>query len=177
MPGHSKIYPIPRDELARLKTLHDHDLLDTTFDPDFDDVVQLAAVICEAPISLVTFLDEDRQVFKARLGLRSTGTSRSISFCTHAITQRELFVVPDAQLDERFRDNPDVAGGVGVRFYAGMPILSPQDVVLGTLCVIDHRPRTLDARQRESLRILSRIVRSHVKQRIASNSATRAKAA
>lgn len=166
-------YPIPPDERARLKTLHDYDLLDTTFDPEFDDIVQLAAIVCDVPISLVTFVDEHRQVFKARLGLRSTGTSRSISFCTHAITQRDLFVVNDALLDDRFRDNPDVVGGPGIRFYAGMPILSPEDVALGTLCVIDRQPRTLDARQRESLRYLSRIVRSHVKHRIATFKASR----
>lgn len=169
-------YPIPHDEIDRLAILRDHNLLDCSFDPDFDDLVHLAAIICDVPISLVTFIDEHRQVFKARVGLRSTETSRSISFCTHAIMSRELLVVPDATQDARFSTNPDVVNPPNIRFYAGMPILSPSQVPLGSLCVVDHEPREIDARQRECLRTLARMAESHVKRRLNSYQAARSAA-
>jgi GAF domain-containing protein len=132
-----------------------------------DDIVQLAAIVCDTPISLITLIDADQQVFKARLGLRSTGTSRSISMCAHAIMQRDLFVVNDATADLRFKDFPGVVTDPHVRFYAGMPIVSPDDsCVLGTLCVIDRQVRQINATQRESLRLLSRMVRQHIRHHI-----------
>jgi GAF domain-containing protein len=171
-------FPIPTDEARRLRTLREHDLLDLSFNPELDDIVQLAAVICDAPISLVTLIDEDKQVFKARLGLRSTGTSRSISMCAHVIMQRELFVVNDATADLRFKDFPGVIADPHVRFYAGMPIVAPDEsCVLGTLCVIDRQVRQLNASQRESLRLLARLVRAHFRGHINEMKVKRTKAA
>ena len=142
-------------EQQRLRALHQLDLLDTAPEPEFDELVHLAAAICGAPISMVSLVDEDRQWFKAVTGLDATGTSREVAFCDHAIRQPDLMLIEDATQDPRFAGNPLVTGAAGFRFYAGMPVLSPDGFAVGTLCVMDHIPRTLTAEQRAALRILA----------------------
>jgi anti-sigma regulatory factor (Ser/Thr protein kinase) len=144
------------DEAARLAALREYRILDTEPERAFDDLALLASLICETPIALITLVDADRQWFKARTGIAAAQTSRAVSFCTHAIDQRGLFVIHDTHEDERFRDNPFVTGGPCVRFYAGAPLVTPEGHALGTLCVLDRVPRTLSASQREALDALRR---------------------
>ncbi|HEX2608568.1 MAG TPA: GAF domain-containing protein [Flavisolibacter sp.] len=132
------------------------EILDTLPEEDFDELVELASRICETPISTITLIDSDRQWFKAQVGLEVSQTERSVSFCGHAILQTDLLVVPDATKDERFSDNPLVSGTPNIRFYAGAQIRTDAGHKVGTLCVIDTRPRELTWHQASALRILSR---------------------
>ena len=153
------------DETARLAALRKYRILDTEPERAFDDLALLASHICGTPIALITLVDADRQWFKARTGTSLTETSRAISFCSHAIEQRGLFIVPDAREDDRFRDNPLVTGGPSVRFYAGAPLRTRDGYALGTLCVIDCIPRTLTDGQREALDALRRQVEAQLELR------------
>src|SRR5882672_10843591 len=150
--------PIPKNEKQRLKVLWQYCVLDTMPEEIFDDLTELAARICEAPVAMITLVDEDRQWFKAKVGVSINETSRDISFCAHAITQPGLFIVPDATRDERFAKNPLVKSDPKVRFYAGAPLVTPDGYALGTLCVIDKVPRELRPDQKQALRILARHV-------------------
>ncbi len=145
-------------EAERLNALHRYGLLDTAAERAFDDLARLASLICEAPMALVTLVDADRQWFKARLGLEVAETSRDQSFCHHAILGSGLFVVADTHLDERFQANPLVTGDPHVRFYAGMPLETPEGYRLGTICVLDRQPRVLSIKQTEALEALGRLV-------------------
>src|SRR5229473_7581212 len=109
--------PTPKNEKQRLQVLWQYDVLDTIPEEVFDDLTELAARICEAPIALITLVDEDRQWFKSKVGVTVSETSRDISFCSHAIGQSDLFIVPDATKDERFAQNPLVTSEPKVRFY------------------------------------------------------------
>lgn len=153
------------DEAARLAALRRYRILDTEPERAFDDLALLASHICQTPMALISLIDADRQWFKARTGLDATETPRAVSFCTHAITQRDLFIVPDARDDERFRNNPFVTGGPFVRFYAGAPLVTPEGHALGTICVIDSVPRTLTPEQREALDALRRQVQAQLELR------------
>ena len=155
-------YPIPADEALRLQTLQSYDILDTPNEAAFDGLVRLAALICQTPIALITLVDETRQWFKAAVGLGIRETSRDAAFCAHAIVRDGTMVVTDALADERFAHNPLVLGDPYIRFYAGSPIKAANDMNLGTLCVIDRKPRTLTADQLASLEILSRQVRDEL---------------
>jgi anti-sigma regulatory factor (Ser/Thr protein kinase) len=146
------------DESARLAALRKYRILDTDPERAFDDLTLLASHICEAPIALITLLDAERQWFKSKVGLSMAETSRSVSFCTHAIKQHDLFVVPDARAHATFRDNPFVVAENGIRFYAGAPLVTPDGHALGTLCVLDKVPRTLTEVQVEALLTLRRQV-------------------
>jgi len=161
--------PIPKNEKQRLKVLWQYSVLDTMPEEIFDDLTELAARICEAPVAMITLVDEDRQWFKAKVGVSINETSRDISFCAHAITQPGLFIVPDATRDERFAKNPLVKSDPKVRFYAGAPLVSPDGYALGTLCVIDKVPRELRPEQKQALRILARHVVSQLELRRRSN--------
>ena len=150
--------PIPKDETKRLKVLWQYEVLDTVPEELFDDLTELAARICEAPIALLSLVDQSRQWFKSKVGTTLKETSRDISFCAYAILQPELFVVPDATLDERFANNPLVTSEPKIRFYAGAPLITPDGHALGTLCVIDKVPRELGPDQKQALVILARHV-------------------
>lgn len=150
--------PVPKNEQKRLQVLWQYDVLDTVPEEVFDDLTELAARICEAPIALITLVDEDRQWFKSRVGLTVRETSRDISFCGHAILQSDLFIIPDATKDKRFADSPLVTSDPKIRFYAGAPLVTPDGHALGTLCVIDKVPRELKPDQKTALRVLARHV-------------------
>ena len=154
--NHMKTPFRPADEARRLEVLRQYDLLDTLPEQSLDDLTALAAQICAAPISLLSVIDEQRQWFKSRVGLSASETPREISFCGHTILQRDLLLVPDAALDERFAGNPLVTGDPHIRFYAGVPLVTAENQALGTLCVIDREPRQLSPSQQEALRVLGR---------------------
>jgi len=147
---------IKTDEPGRQAALRRYRILDTDPERAFDDLALLASHICGTPIALISLLDADRQWFKSRIGISLAETSRSVSFCTHAIKERDLYVVPDARDNAIFRDNPFVAAEDGIRFYAGAPLVTPQGYALGTLCVLDRVPRTLLPEQLEALDALRR---------------------
>jgi anti-sigma regulatory factor (Ser/Thr protein kinase) len=144
------------DEADRLASLRSYRILDTNPEQGFDDLALLASQVCGTPIAAITLIDEHRQWFKARTGLTATETSRSISFCSHAIEQPEMMVVPDALNDARFHQNPMVLGEPRIRFYAGAQLVTPEGAAIGTLCVLDQVPRQLTASQMQGLDALRR---------------------
>lgn len=156
-------------EKARLAALENLGILDTSEETAYDDLTQLAAYICQAPIALVSLVDKDRQWFKSRFGLDATETPRNISFCAHAIKDpTHLMEVPDATQDARFASNALVISNPNIRFYAGAPLTTPEGHALGTLCVIDHVPRHLSDEQRAMLERLSRqvVAQMQLRQRV-----------
>ena len=157
--------PIPQNESKRLKVLWQYEVLDTVPEEVFDDLTELAARICEAPIALISLVDEKRQWFKSKVGVTVSETSRDVSFCAYAITQGDLFIVPDATQDQRFASNPLVTSEPKIRFYAGAPLITPDGHALGTLCVIDKVPRELRPEQKQALIILARHVVSQLELR------------
>ena len=158
--------PEPANEAQRIRALHELSLLDTLPELAFDDIVQIASSVCGVPIALVSLVDTDRQWFKARVGLDATETHRDLAFCAHALnTPEDVFEIPDATADVRFATNPLVTGELGIRFYAGMPLVTPDGEALGTLCVIDRQPRKLSTAQAEALRALGRRVMSELELR------------
>lgn len=150
--------PLPANEQERLRALLDLQILDTPPEQDFDDVVRLASDICQTPISLISFIDDQRQWFKAAFGIDIKETSRQIAFCAHAIGDKDMLIVEDAIADERFANNPLVKSDPGIRFYAGSPLVLNGDLGLGALCVIDRVPRKLSENQKRALQSLSRQV-------------------
>ncbi len=148
----------PANEEARVIALDKYAILDTDPEQFFDDLTLLASHVCNTPIALISLVDEDRQWFKSRVGLNASETSRDIAFCSTAILQTDVFVIPDALADERFRDNPLVVSDPHIRFYAGAPLINEDGYALGTLCVVDRAPRELAPEQKEALKALSRLV-------------------
>ncbi|MFD1002658.1 ATP-binding protein [Ohtaekwangia kribbensis] len=145
---------IPANEQERLQALREYELLDSESEKEFDEIVSLASFICQTPISTITLIDEHRQWFKAQVGLANRETPRDVAFCAFAILQPEITIVNDATLDKRFRENPLVTGSPDIRFYAGLPLTTPEGFNLGTICVIDTRPRDLTDEQNLALRVL-----------------------
>lgn len=150
--------PFPANENERLVALRSYAILDTPPEEDFDSLTALASQITSAPLAFISLMDADRQWFKSRIGVTELETPRKIAFCAHAILQPGVFIVPDAREDWRFAGNPLVTGTLGIRFYAGVPLVTAEGLALGTLCVADREPRTLTAEQQESLRALGRQV-------------------
>ena len=135
---------IPKDEQFRLQTLHSLSILDTPAENRFDCITRMAKRLFNVPIALVSLVDENRQWFKSTIGIGASETPRDISFCGHAILSKDIFIVPNALEDERFSDNPLVLEDPYIRFYAGCPLKAINGQQLGTLCLIDQQPRTLD---------------------------------
>lgn len=153
------------DEAQRLAALYGYDILDTPREPDFDDIVNLASEICEAPIAVINFVDRSRQWFKAEKGLGVNETPLDVSICAHAILQPNLFVVPDTLQDPRFASNPLCVGEPHLRFYAGALLESTERFPIGTLCVLDYEPRQLTPFQSRALQVLARQVMAQVELR------------
>ncbi|MDE3031827.1 MAG: sensor domain-containing diguanylate cyclase [Acidobacteriota bacterium] len=154
--------PRPAEEAARLLELHSLGILDSGAEERFDRITRLAQRLFGVPTALVTFVDDDRQWFKSRIGLDLTETPRDISFCGHAIANDEIMTVPDASADVRFFDNPLVQDKPNIRFYAGCPISGPNGSRLGTLCIIDQEPREMTDEEMSSLRDLAAMVESEI---------------
>jgi PAS domain S-box-containing protein len=142
-----QVAPLPPDEAQRLSALRNLNILDTQPEERFDRITRLAAALLEMPIVLISLVDSDRRWFKSAYGSNAKQIPRNVSFCSHAILDDSLFIVPDAQADSRFADNPLVMGGPLVRFYAGRPLKSMQGQRVGTLCVMDRKPRILTPTQ------------------------------
>jgi len=142
-------------EEYRLDALRRYGILDTPRESDFDEVVKVASAICGTPISVINLIDEGRQWFKAEVGLGVRETPLDSSICAHAILQPGLFIVPDTTLDRRFADNPLVTGDPHLRFYAGALLETPEGFPLGTVCVLDYKPRELDDTQKAFLRLMA----------------------
>ncbi|MCA1772925.1 MAG: sensor domain-containing diguanylate cyclase [Halomonas sp.] len=149
-------------ERRRLEALAGYEILDTPVESAFDELTELASIICEAPVAIINFIDHDRQWFKSQKGLGVRETSLDISICTHAILQPGLFIVPDMIKDQRFANNPLVTGEPHLRFYAGALLESREGYPLGTLCVLDHQPRDMTERQRFALEALASQVMTHM---------------
>jgi two-component sensor histidine kinase len=144
-----------RAEEFRVGALRRYGILDTPREADFDEVVQVASAVCGTPISVINLIDQDRQWFKAEVGLGVRETPLDSSICAHAILQPGLFIVPDTTLDRRFADNPLVTGDPHLRFYAGALLQTPEGFPLGTVCVLDYKPRELDDTQKAFLRLMA----------------------
>jgi len=150
--------PLPNNETERLAALKEYHILDTGTEQSYDDITTLAAHICGVPVALISMVDEARQWFKSRVGVEQEQTPREVAFCAHAILQNEPFIVRDTTTDQRFVDSPLVTGEPHIRFYAGFPLINPEGLALGTLCVIDRQPRQLSAEQLKTMQALSRQV-------------------
>ncbi|MBO9550301.1 diguanylate cyclase [Pseudomonas sp.] len=153
-----QIAPSPLNEAARLCFLESLNILDTPAEETFDRITRLASVLLDAPMALVSLVDMNRQWFKSRQGVEVAETTRDVAFCAHALHAEDILVIPDASADPRFEDNPLVTGGPRIRFYAGVPLRFAGELTVGTLCVLDTRPRQVSETELAHLRDLARIV-------------------
>lgn len=143
-------------ETKRLNALKAYNILDTLTEKDYDDITLMASIICDVPIALISFVDDERQWFKSNLGLEIKSTLREHSFCNHAIqSPTDPLIVEDSRKDDRFKNNPLVIGDPNVVFYAGIPIVTEDGFGLGTVCIIDNKPRKLTNNQVTALKMLS----------------------
>jgi len=151
-------FPLPDNELQRLAALKRYNILDTLPDNAFDDATKLVSYICGVPIAHISFIDESRQWFKSEIGVGVSEVPREISFCQYTILDTKMVEIPDTHVNERFKDDPNVTGGFNVRFYAGVPITTPDGYNIGTLCAIDHVSKELNDNQRNALSIVAKHV-------------------
>ncbi|AWK05603.1 hypothetical protein HYN56_15705 [Flavobacterium crocinum] len=151
-------FPVPENELQRLAALKRYNILDTLPDNAFDDATKLVSFICGVPIAHISFIDESRQWFKSEIGIGVTEVPREISFCQYTIMESEMVEINDTHLNERFKDDPNVTGGFNVRFYAGVPLTTPDGFNIGTLCAIDHISKELNESQRNALSLVAKHV-------------------
>ena len=159
--------PLPEKEEDRLQALIKYQVLDTQEEAAFDNLTALAAKICHTPIALISLVDKNRQWFKSKFGLEATETPRELAFCAHAICQtQDVFIVPNAEEDERFADNPLVVSEPNVIFYAGVPLVTPDGFAIGTLCVIYHKPRNISLERIQYLQTLSIQIISQLEARV-----------
>lgn len=158
------LHPLEDD---RLQELRRYGILDTEREREFDELVEIASEICEAPVSVINFIDDGRQWFKAEVGLGVRSTPLETSLCGHAILQGDYIEIPDTLNDARMADNPLCSSDPGFRFYAGSVLKGANGLPLGTLCVLDHKPRELSEHQRRVLRVLSRHIMRELDLRIA----------
>jgi len=157
---------IPKYEDKRQRILNELEILDTFPEQSLDDLTLIASQICDTPIALVSLVDNDRQWFKSKVGLNLKETSRDISFSGHAINEpNNFFIVENTKSDTRFLDNPLVIGEANIQFYAGFPLVDSSEIAIGTLCVIDQKPRTLTDNQIKSLQALAKLVMEKIQER------------
>lgn len=157
--------PLPSNEKERLEILRGYNILDSLPEKQFDDITKLASIICEVPITLISIIDEQRQWFKSKIGISDSETLRKDSFCQYAIMDNSIFEVENSIEDERFVNNPYVTGDPNIRFYAGAPLTTSDGFNLGTLCVIDTKPRKLSENQKLALNILANEVVANIELR------------
>jgi len=158
-----KMAPIPTDEVDRLADLHALNLLDTPREPRFDNIADLAADVFEVPRVFVTLVDTDRMWFKATVGLEGIeGAPRDVGFCSHAIAEPDSLVIPNAEKDARFADNPFVAGDFHLRFYAGVPLHGPNGKPVGALGLVDTEPREFSSKDLARLRKFATLVEAEL---------------
>ncbi|GAA3781903.1 GAF domain-containing hybrid sensor histidine kinase/response regulator [Flavobacterium ginsengiterrae] len=150
--------PVSQNESERLAALKRYNILDTLPDNAFDDATALVSYICGVPIAYISFIDESRQWFKSEIGIGVSEVPREITFCRYTIMDSQLVEIPDTLLNERFKDDPNVTGGFKIRFYAGVPLTTPDGYHIGVLCAADHVPRKLNDSQRTALLIVARHV-------------------
>ncbi len=160
------VAPTPENDALRIEKLKSYLVLDTEAESQFDRLTGLAATICQCPIALVSLLDDSRQWFKSRIGLEACSTPRDISFCQFAIHQDTFFEIEDAHQDERFANNPLVTGDPFIRYYGGQPLITPDGFRIGTICVIDTRPKILNLQQKEAMAVLAHEIVMHLELRI-----------
>ncbi|MFC1225753.1 ATP-binding protein [Pedobacter sp. BG31] len=150
---------LPQNEKQRLQALDSYQIMDSLPEEDFDELTKMASQICGTPIALITLLDSSRQWFKSKLGIDVQQTPRAHAFCAHTIIDPSgVMVVSNAREDQRFAENPLVTGDPNIAFYAGISLLTPEGMALGSLCVIDTVPRKLDEQQIWSLKVLGKQV-------------------
>ncbi|UUE59439.1 sensor domain-containing phosphodiesterase [Pectobacterium aroidearum] len=158
--------PVSKDEDKRLAALREYGIKNVLFDPSLSNLISLAANIFNVPIVLVSLVEAERQLFAASVGVPFCETSRDISFCAHTILKKKIMVVPDALKDARFRNNPLVVGVPYIRFYAGIPLITPSGHAIGTLCIIDLKPRsTFTKRDEHNLQDLASLVMDKLEMR------------
>lgn len=157
-----RIAPPCIDEQQRLDELRSYDILDTPAEPHFDEITQLIAAQLDVPIALISLVDQDRQWFKSKVGIQVAETSRDLAFCAHALHHADILMIEDTHADPDFADNPLVTGEPFIRFYAGMPLITPKGHRLGTLCVVDHQVRQLSKLEQQTLRVLAKQVMQQI---------------
>ena len=150
--------PMPHDELGRLAALKRYNILDTLPEHAFDDATKLVSYICGVPIAHISFIDETRQWFKSEIGIGVSQVPREITFCRYTIMDSKMVEIPDTHVNARFKDDPNVTGGFKVRFYAGVPLTTPDGFNIGTICAIDHVTKELNENQRNALSIIAKHV-------------------
>lgn len=155
-------YPLPENEKKRLEALRSYNLLDTPPESTFDDFTKIASYLFNTPIAMITLIDEHRQWFKSKIGTEVIESPREHSFCTYTIMDKEVMLIKDLADDTRFRNNPFVLSEPTVRFYAGTPLIDVEGYALGSLCIIDMQPRSLDETEKEVLAALGRRVTSQI---------------
>ena len=161
--------PVPPNETERLDALREYHVLDSEAERAYDDITFLAAYICDVPVAMISLVDESRQWFKSKVGVKRAETPRDVAFCAHAILQSEPLIVPDALKDGRFAESELVKRAPHIRFYAGFPLATAEGFALGTLCAIDRKPRQLSAKQQAAMTRLARQVMALLELRRASS--------
>lgn len=159
-------FPIPHNERERLAALRRYNIIDTLPEEEFDDIARLVAYICDVPAAHVSFIDENRQWFKATVGFDATEVQRDTTFCQYTIMESDMWVIPDATKEPKLIDNPNIYDGFKVRFYAGIPLTSPDGYNIGTICAIDHYVKDINEEQKNALRILARHVMAQLELRV-----------
>lgn len=159
-------HPIPANEQDRLAALRRYNIIDTLPEEEFNDIAKLVAYICDVPAAHVSFMDETRQWFKSTVGFEASEVPRDTTFCQYTIMENDLWVIPDAQKEPKLIGNPNIYDGFKVRFYAGIPLTSPDGYNIGTICAIDHIVKDIDEGQRNALAILARHVMSVLELRV-----------